>query len=274
VSAAPREMVCECRNSFVALPADDLSENDEKSDDAQKEGGSKMKKIIRTLFESEFYERFVRGTVFHKTCAMLKSIPSKHYRNLLVKRRGVSTLKQIQAHMEEAKIDFFFDFGTLLGIIREGHLLNHDLDMDIGVILKPSENETDIRKHMLEVGRLKYVYFLDDVGLVEESYMVNGIKVDVNYYRTLGDRSICYLLYREQAKKYRGDEMNAVELASKRISITKARFIDTDVNVPDNCAEYLETRYGSNWKIPDKNWCYWAGPSARKIPNMAHIQKF
>jgi phosphorylcholine metabolism protein LicD len=36
--------------------------------------------------------------------------------------------------LEDAQVDYWMDSGSLLGLVREGHLLEDDLDIDIGVL--------------------------------------------------------------------------------------------------------------------------------------------
>lgn len=182
-------------------------------------------------------------------------------------KNGVETIKSLQEILSTTGLVFFFDMGTLLGIIREGKLLGHDLDIDVAVF---ANDEQDIERlyDVLKANgcQRKYSYVAEDIGVIEDSFLINGIKFDVNYYRNSGDKSICYLAYIESYTPE--NKMNTVELSCSKIEeITETSFGGVMVNIPKNAEIYLSERYG-NWRVPDKNYRYWRGPSTRPIPNL------
>ena len=85
--------------------------------------------------------------------------------------------------------------GTLLGIIREGGLLKHDLDVDIGVFAETAEAQKRLQQLIFSAGGvLRKQFFVSEVGLTEESYSLYGIKFDIQYYYRLNESSdVCYL---------------------------------------------------------------------------------
>ena len=66
-----------------------------------------------------------------------------------------------------------------------------------------------------------------------------------------------------------------VELATSPIKeIKQIDFNGKMINVPKDSEKYLSERYGSNWRIPDKNYLYWQGPSASLTSYLAKQETF
>lgn len=180
-----------------------------------------------------------------------------------LRSNGEETVKMLQALLEETNVPFFFDMGTLLGIIREKHLLAHDMDIDVAVLAENEELPDQLSRYLSANGCIHYcTYSLKDGGVVEDSYLYNGIKFDINYYRRENGRDICYLMYREPDRQYEAGELSVVKLSVPSISgIQTVGFAGGQINVPTKAEAYLAARYGVNWRIPDKNYLYWKGPS-------------
>ena len=84
---------------------------------------------------------------------------------------------------ELKKYDIWLDFGTLLGYYRERDFINHDLDMDFGIIIPDYDDFLVVEKELLNQGfqRTKEFYF--DKNLVELSYNYKGLNVDFILYK-------------------------------------------------------------------------------------------
>lgn len=186
-------------------------------------------------------------------------------KRMAMQKNGFYVIERIAKIFNDEKIQYFFDFGTLLGIIRENRILPHDTDIDIGVLYKEGTYDK-VREALFKSGfKLLYEYMIDD-NVVEESYIGFSIKVDINYYFSDGSKSRCYLFYREPGKEYSGDLLDTVEITCDKIETFKEHcFSDILVKVPENPEHLLAQRYGPNWRVPDKNWVYWKGPSAKQL---------
>jgi phosphorylcholine metabolism protein LicD len=205
--------------------------------------------------------RITRG--LYKILADNKSEKIREKKRIYLQKFGKETIKAIQQILQSENIMFFFDMGTLLGIVREGRLLGHDLDIDVGCIVHSEQEKERVSAILLNNScSLKYRYEVEGIGIVEESYLLNNIKFDVNYYSTDNDKSICYLLYTDPAFHYEDSCMSVVKLTSKKIkNIELYSWGDICINIPQNPEQYLTERYGDRWRIPDKNYVYWKGPS-------------
>lgn len=167
---------------------------------------------------------------------------------------------------EKAGVKSFADFGTLLGLVREGALLKHDIDLDIGVILNEPADALRVRIAMERFGfKVWREYFLGD-ELVESSYRLFGIKVDLNYYRVDDTGAKTWLFYRDPDKKYGPRDRDVVEMRYSPIGDLVPLTVDgCDVWIPANAEQLLVEKYGPTWRVPDRNWLYWESPAATRL---------
>ena len=213
----------------------------------------------------EFIKNFLRNFILTKK--IYARISEKRYINDLRKtlqKNGGKTIKAIQKILEQTDVFFFFDMGTLLGIVREGKLLNHDMDIDVAVFAESEEQKMKLKETLLSKGcKLRFSYSIDEIGAVEDSFKFNDIKFDINYFSRENDSDICYLMYTNPDLEDDGTiPLNVVKLTSPHISeLKKVDFMGTMINIPKDPEKYLAVRYGENWHIPDKSYIYWKGPS-------------
>lgn len=201
----------------------------------------------------------------YKKLGELKAPYKRSKRIKYVQENGLCLMQKVSQTLNPLGICWFFDFGTLLGIIREKQLIGHDMDIDVGVI-----NDTGVKQKVEQAltnsgFKLCFEYIVDG-RIVEQSYLCKKIVMDVHYYDNQGKHSSCYLLYQDPHKEYKADERDIVKLVLSKIDKTqKINFQGIDIKIPINAELLLEEKYGRSWRQPDKNWKYWEGPSAHKI---------
>ena len=183
----------------------------------------------------------------------------------MIQINGYEVLEDIFKIMDSLDVLTFADFGTLLGLIREGKLLSHDLDMDIGLIDNKNVGIQKIEAFLKQNGFILWrTYFLND-KIVEQSYYYKGIKVDFNYYESDKKHSYTWLFYRDPKKKYK-ENRDVVKMTYSKIDKMKQIVInDRKISIPSNAKTILKEKYGPNWTVPDKKWIYWQSPAATKI---------
>ena len=189
-------------------------------------------------------------------------VEARRRRNL--QKEGLPIIKNVQNMLTQAGYVFFFDMGTLLGIVREGSLLKHDMDIDLAVVVNSEEDKLKIKELFAANGIIeKFRYTVDGIGIVEQSFSCRNVKFDINYYYTEGDKDVCYLIYRNPEKEYSDEQQDVVKLVCPHIAETQTiLFQGIEINAPKKPEQYLAVRYGENWRIPDKKYIYWKGPSA------------
>ena len=135
--------------------------------------------------------------------------------------------------------------GTLLGVIRNGDFLDHDNDIDIGII---GDNDAEqIKNILIENGFTFYKEFGIKGKSLEYRFFNGGIQLDIFFYYEDGDQ-IYFAASSNNGEyyKYIFDKFNIVTTNLKNIR----------VNVPSNAEKYIETQYGLDWMIEKKDWHY------------------
>lgn len=185
-------------------------------------------------------------------------------------KNGEDVIFSIQQIFEELNLTFFFDMGTLLGIYRDKQLIKRDMDVDVGVFVEDHKTIQELRKFLASKGFVhRYVFCTDSYGVIQDSYDYKEVRIDICYYRKEKDRDVCYLLYDTDEQRNL-----IVELSCHHIEKTvKTNFNGIKVSIPADTEKYLKDRYGDNWRIPDKGYIYWKGPSARKVDGIGECEQ-
>ena len=189
-----------------------------------------------------------------------------------IQTHGYELLEHVHNILESESIDFFVDFGTLLGFIREGDFLTHDLDIDIGVLVEDDNTRKRVRNALVNGGCKLNSTSIYNSTITRESYAFLGIKFDVGFYETGGKDSICYLFYVPNDTHLMPNERHVVRMRYSSIDgVEKRRFTDITINIPKDSERLLEEKYGADWRIPDKNWVYWKTPTAEYCDDLGTV---
>lgn len=129
-------------------------------------------------------------------------------------------------------LEFFLMSGTLLGVVRDGQLLEHDYDIDIGV--DDRVGFESVLSAMFGSGCFSYISGFQDAFVC---FMhVNGVKVDIFFhYAALGDA------YRHRSRYVAWD--------NTRFALAETSFLGKRFLVPENASQYLTENYG-DWSCP------------------------
>ena len=180
---------------------------------------------------------------------------SQHVRKNRKKPSSFSTknaeiaLKDFNFLLKTKNIDMFLVSGTLLGCIREGKLLGHDKDVDVGVWDNtPNEELLDLIKtsgcFYLQASRAKEIVRIKHV---------NGIAIDVFYH------------YKDSNSLWHGGVK--VKWHNSPFNLIKHHFLGYEYLIPENYDQYLTENYG-DWRQPKYDF-----DSAFDTPNAEVINK-
>lgn len=183
-----------------------------------------------------------------------------------IQANGYQLIAAVQQLLDREGIEVFADFGTLLGIVREGGLLAHDLDIDLGVIVKDDLDMLRVRTALERFGfKVWREYSIDD-QVVEGSFRLFGVKLDINYYRVDGQTARTWLFYRDPDKEYGPRERDIVEMRYSPLrGFTTVEVHGAHIRIPVDAESLLAEKYGPSWRTPDQGWVYWESPAATPL---------
>lgn len=188
---------------------------------------------------------------------------------IFFRKNSVKSLIKIQNifKKELKKYDFFFAFGTLLGIVRDNKLFSRDMDIDMAVFVHDKEDIKNIRSVLRKNNaELLHYFVVEKYGITQDSFLFNNVMVDINYIYN-GDNRL-FLLYDlpEEKNKVLYFGFSAKE-SEKRM------FQNIHINVPANPEMFLEEVYGEDWRIPNPHYIYWENKMAKYTSLKGKIKK-
>jgi len=178
-------------------------------------------------------------------------------------------LKQVVSVFETYGIDYWLEFGTLLGYYRDKSFIKYDADIDIA-----THDYRLVKEHinsLKKIGKVEEVYeWTNDISTIFRVYSDN-IHIDIYDFNDIHDYSVLKCnrfegissIFRHlylQLKK-RGIVSNTilklgVMLSQKRVfyyphvKTKKVKFYDLDVRVPIDPEKHLLLIYGKTWNTP------------------------
>lgn len=181
---------------------------------------------------------------------IVKKIPtSKSTSAFFSDRLARRALKDLKYILESNNIPFFLISGTLLGCIREGKLLGHDKDIDVGVWDTYTYEQLS---NLLGSSGYFYVVQTRTKHLVMLRH-VNGITIDV------------FIHYREPNNYWHAGVK--IKWNNSPFDLISREFLDDIYLIPKEYDRYLIENYG-DWRIPKKQF-----DSAFDTPNMEVINE-
>ncbi|MEY4645064.1 MAG: hypothetical protein RLZZ596_1895 [Pseudomonadota bacterium] len=160
-------------------------------------------------------------------------------------------------------LKMFLVSGTLLGYAREGKLLDHDKDIDIGLV--GWEQQYDICMALQESGLFTIsTQFLTG----QKSYCIpvrhnpTGVWIDMFLYHRDGDQLVTgldfFFGYRQT-------------FAFTAFELKPVNFMGVDMYVPENTDLNLQENFG-NWRVPDASYLsHLESPSATDKGGQSHM---
>jgi tetratricopeptide (TPR) repeat protein len=129
-------------------------------------------------------------------------------------------------------IDFFLISGTLLGCVREGDVLAHDKDFDVGVM--DSFSVSDIRRALEDSGRFMVIPGPRD-SIVRVKH-ANGVLGDIFRHWEEDGR----ILHEGQKTRW----------WNSPFTLKQTTFLGESFLIPEDVDRYLTENYGS-WRVPE-----------------------
>jgi len=168
---------------------------------------------------------------------------------------GYEIIQHVHKLLHEVGVRYMAEFGTLIGICREGGVLRHDTDIDFS--LPPHADVAKVVQTLTQAG-FSFVRGFEYEGVITEiTLSYNDIHVD--FFLFFEDAEGFY--YYDYVDNY--DETHSVitSWTPRRLRYPNLKGIFTipfhgcEVDIPMNYDEWLTAQYG-NWRVPDSHWVY------------------
>lgn len=183
-------------------------------------------------------------------------------RQKLLKENAHQILKEFEEVNNQLGHKIWIEAGTLLGYVREGAILAHDIDMDFAMLNPKDASELDrIIEFLAErnfVLNRKLVYKGD---VKEISFSYNGLNVDIILFERVNEKviSTTMIWYGMNALNKPVDiEAFYYELPMEELE--QVSFMDATTYVPTNSVDYLKGYYGEDYLIPNTNYDWRKNP--------------
>lgn len=184
---------------------------------------------------------------------------------------GKIRINEVTRIMQKNGYNVFVDFGTLLGIIRDGRLIKDDLDLDFSFVLNDINSYKKIEKIFKDNGYyLRSNYILN--GLVySQQYFKSGIKFDIKYYLIENNVTFCLLFH-----KCSNQICITKHTHDYKIGLTQYKWKKIMITIPVNPNRILKDKYGSDWRIRKKKseYVYWEVPNAHFFSEKGQVISF
>lgn len=225
-----------------------------------------IKDIISGFLKGSAFGRAVYP--FCRKCWRAYAIPRRRRR---LQKHGAATLKRLHSLMVENDVPYYCDYGTLIGLMRDGGFLKHDDDIDISIEPDAVEPEKLLRIFM-DAG-YGFVHGFEYEGCLAEFTLtdVSGVLIDVFFPTRLDDDKVHgYQAVWEPDKEYPVENANTMIQYDfiKAKDIKAIQVLGVDVNVPGNFDDVLTSEYGS-WRVPDAKFDTVKDRIHRELPGFA-----
>lgn len=161
-------------------------------------------------------------------------------------------LLKLKSLLDDNKIPFWLQTGTLLGAIRDKDFIKWDeKDIDIGLDIK---YYWDVKK-LLDNSDFKIKH-----AWIKEIAIYHGDNVHPHidlFFHTFDDEfSYCYMYKPSKVSGVWNDEWRLKSPKKYLFPLKTIKFLEEDFKAPHDTDKFLEDLYGADWRIPNPNWAY------------------
>jgi SAM-dependent methyltransferase len=177
-----------------------------------------------------------------KSLRLVQTFDTRSAQNV---RPLLDAIDHVLAGLDKAGIRAFLAYGTLLGAVRDGRLIGHDSDADLGYVSE-HEHPVDVIRESFRVQRA-----LTDAGYRITRYSALAFKVDV----VESDGVVRGLdVFGGFMRDGRLHLMGEIRTPFKREWVTPlgtASLEGREFPVPADTDRFLTATYGRSWRVPD-----------------------
>lgn len=180
----------------------------------------------------------------------------KQERRNALQENGTDVILMTKETLDELGLEWFADYGTLLGIVRDNCFIPHDEDMDFGLYFNDHSRWNAIEEAFEKKGAMK-LRQIELNGVVEEmTFQWKGVPFDLfRHWKEDGKDRAYYFKIFPDVKYPNSTTYTPCILTSYGFDeIIPYSFKGIEVNIPKQYDEYLTGVYTRGWKSPDPTW--------------------
>lgn len=193
-----------------------------------------------------------------------------------LQKNGFNYVKIIEEALDRSGAKFFLDFGSLLGIIRDGSFMSWDMDIDYGIYINADYTWSDLEKTMYNINFSKVRQFTHNGQITEQTYGTGLLTIDFFKHCEDVNNSYEYLYFKKEGFEYKSlFDFHVSKLKLYKFSdIKKITINGVEVSVPNEIDKYLASIYTENWRVPDTNWSHANGCAWHELPDVIGTAEF
>ena len=176
----------------------------------------------------------------------------KSKRSIFIKE-GENALKAFVDCMNKNEITYWLEFGSLLGVYRDGSFVPNEIDIDTGVFLKDAGR---VYEALVKDGfkLVREFHVVGENGL-EQTYEYNGTTIDVMYFFEKDGLFWC------NGAQFSPDVRRGVLFEHivtahyfNRFECVDIQFLGRKISIPSYVEEHLMEIYGKGFRVYDPNF--------------------
>lgn len=200
--------------------------------------------VLFTILKNNTFPNNVENFTNRMKLSEFIVLKQQIYREILQKTAKV---------MKRLNIPFFLSSGTLLGYYREGKILDHDYDLDVGIFKE--DYSLRLIDEMESEGFNNYRN-LGDIGRgFEMSFYLPKTKIGtyakidifVHNRETINNKNLTYW-----ASYKKPDYVERIKYRVSAFNLKPTKFLGVNTFIPEDTEKYLVEHYGTDWRIPKK----------------------
>lgn len=221
----------------------------------------KLFDLIRPVKVSLINSLILHSTVIYYKCINPKyfNLPSRHLFSFLVLNKFLKIYKK-------DNLRIFLLGGTLLGCVRQKAFSGRPYDIDLGILEKDFDKFKNKFPLLSKIGvsmirtkntkkTEKYLSNKSKSSVDRVAFIFFNVKIDISVYKKVSIyKQIKWLgeIEKKYINKFRGLIFKKNDLESFKFG----KLYDKTFYIPNNSINYLEERFGKNWKIPDSKYYF------------------
>ena len=177
----------------------------------------------------------------------------------ILRSDGAEVAARIQRILTDAGIETSLACGSLLGVVREGHFMAHDDDLDFMVVVTPGFDWDAVRIALEPEGfTLRYHYMFGNT-ITEQTYATDsGFRFDIFGFVADEETSTMRLFYYAQRRDMIYENPGDSSVWYRDLPLCR-NMVPVEVEghtlvIAGNAEDILAVHYGPDWRVPDTGW--------------------